>query len=118
MDGGRHPHRCFRFSPMDRLGRKICPSVLDAAEEIGIRAIEHAENEFIDPAVAATLLEAAATDSRAPQGENAVHSERGSRPSVVSLLCFHPARKQDQVIYEDVGRVRSIRSHNSCTCGT
>jgi len=67
MDGGRHPHRCFRFNPMDRLGRKICPSVLDAAEEIGIRAIEHAENEFIDPAVAATLLEAAATDSRAPQ---------------------------------------------------
>src|SRR5439155_19543893 len=67
MDGGRHPHRCFRFNPMGRRGRKICPSVLDAAEEIGIRAIEHAENEFIDPAVAATLLEAAATDPRAPQ---------------------------------------------------
>jgi len=117
MDGGRHPHRCFRFSPMDRLGRKICPSVLDAAEEIGIRAIEHAENEFIDPAVAATLLEAAATDSRAPQ-EKTQCTQNVVRPSVVSLLCFHPARKQDQVIYEDVGRVRSIRSHNSCTCGT
>ncbi|PYU44520.1 MAG: hypothetical protein DMG56_18775 [Acidobacteria bacterium] len=102
---------------MDRLGRKICPSVLDAAEEIGIRAIEHAENEFIDPAVAATLLEAAATDSRAPQ-EKTQCTQNVVRPSVVSLLCFHPARKQDQVIYEDVGRVRSIRSHNSCTCGT
>ena len=49
MDGGRQPNRCFRFSPMDRLGRKICPSVLDAAEEIGRRAIEHAETSSLIP---------------------------------------------------------------------
>jgi len=67
MDGGaRPPNHSFRISPVDRLGRRISPSVLDAAEEVGRRAIEHAERELIDPAVAATLLEeAAATVSRA-----------------------------------------------------
>src|SRR5207247_5007808 len=62
----RPPNRSFRVSPVDRLGRKISPVVLDAAEEIGRRAIEHAEKLLIDPAVAASLLEeAAATVSRA-----------------------------------------------------
>jgi DNA-directed RNA polymerase specialized sigma24 family protein len=51
---------------VDRLGRRISPVVLDAAEAIGRRAIEHAERLLIDPAVAAGLLEeAAATVSRA-----------------------------------------------------
>lgn len=51
---------------MDRLGRSISPLVLDAAEKIGRRAMEHAERLLIDPAVAAGLLEeAAATVSRA-----------------------------------------------------
>ncbi len=67
MDGGaRLPNRRFRVSPVDRLGRSISPLVLDAAEEIGRRAMEHAERLLIDPAVAAGLLEeAAATVSRA-----------------------------------------------------
>ena len=67
MDGGaRPPSRSFRVSPVDRLGRRISPAVLDAAEQIGRRAIEHAEKLLIDPAVAAGLLEeAAATVSRA-----------------------------------------------------
>ena len=67
MDGGaRPPNRSFRVSPVDRLGRKISRLVLDAAEEIGRRAIEHAEKLLIDPAIAAGLLEeAAATVSRA-----------------------------------------------------
>ena len=67
MDGGaRPPNRSFRVSPVDRLGRRISPVVLDAAEAIGRRAIEHAEKLLIDPAVAAGLLEeAAATVSRA-----------------------------------------------------
>ena len=67
MDGGaRPPNRSFRVSPVDRLGRRISPVVLDAAEQIGRRAIEHAEKLLIDPAVAAGLLEeAAATVSRA-----------------------------------------------------
>jgi DNA-directed RNA polymerase specialized sigma24 family protein len=67
MDGGtRPPNRSLRVSPVDRLGRRISPVVLDAAEGIGRRAIEHAERLLIDPAVAASLLEeAAATVSRA-----------------------------------------------------
>jgi len=64
--GARSPNRSFRVSPVDRLGRSISPLVLDAAEKIGRRAMEHAERLLIDPAVAAGLLEeAAATVSRA-----------------------------------------------------
>ena len=50
-----------RVNPVDRLGRRISPPVLRAAEEIGRRAICHAEKLLIDPAVAANLLEEAAT---------------------------------------------------------
>ena len=50
-----------RVNPVDRLGRRISPPVLRAAEEIGRRAIRHAEKLLIDPAVAANLLEEAAT---------------------------------------------------------
>src|SRR5207249_2118867 len=64
--GARPPNRSLRVSPVDRLGRRISPVVLDAAERIGRRAIEHAERLLIDPAVAAGLLEeAGATVSRA-----------------------------------------------------
>ncbi len=67
MDGGaRHPDGNIRVSPVDRLGRTISPLVLNAAEEIGRRAIDRAEQLLIDPAVVAGLLEeAAATVSRA-----------------------------------------------------
>ena len=66
MAGGIRPNSGFRISPMDRLGRPISALVLDAAEQIGRRAIQHAENMTIDPAVAATLLEeSAASVSRA-----------------------------------------------------
>jgi DNA-directed RNA polymerase specialized sigma24 family protein len=66
MAGGVRPNSSFRVSPVDRFGRTISPPVLQAAEQIGRRAIQHAENLLIDPAVAATLLEeAAAAVSRA-----------------------------------------------------
>jgi DNA-directed RNA polymerase specialized sigma24 family protein len=66
MAGGIRPNSSFRISPVDRLGRSISPFVLDAAEQIGRRAIRHAENLLIDPAVATTLMEeAAAAVSRA-----------------------------------------------------
>jgi DNA-directed RNA polymerase specialized sigma24 family protein len=55
-----------RVNPVDRRGRPISPAVLNAAEEIGRRALRHAERLLIDPAVASNLLEeAAATVSRA-----------------------------------------------------
>ena len=62
-----HPNEGgVRVNPVDRRGRVINPAVLNAAEEIGRRALRHAERQLIDPAVAANLLEeAAATVSRA-----------------------------------------------------
>ena len=62
-----------RVNPVDRRGRAISPAVLDAAEEIGRRALRHAERLLIDPAVAASLLEeAAATVSRAMSARSSV----------------------------------------------
>jgi DNA-directed RNA polymerase specialized sigma24 family protein len=67
MHGGARPlNRNLRISPVDRRGYTIGHPVLVAAEEIGRRAIEHAEQLLFDPAIAATLLEeAAASVSRA-----------------------------------------------------
>src|SRR5216683_4707275 len=118
MDGGaRPPNRTFRISPVDRLGRRIHPSVLDAAEKVGRRAIEHAERELIDPAVAATLLEeAAATVSRALEakrhcGQNSVRD----LPSYLFLAFIRRVNrtKKRQLLLEDAVRVRSAGSHNS-----
>jgi DNA-directed RNA polymerase specialized sigma24 family protein len=78
MDGGPRPPKLkARISPVDRFGRSISPTVLDAAEEIVRRAIEHAEQLLIDPAIAATLLEEAASAvSRVLQSRRALHSDR------------------------------------------
>ena len=67
MDEKAHPDRGgVRVNPVDPLGRRISPAVVNAAEKIGRRALGHAERLLIDPAVAANLLEeAAATVSRA-----------------------------------------------------
>jgi DNA-directed RNA polymerase specialized sigma24 family protein len=50
----------FLISPVDRLGRKIDPVVLAAAEEIGRRAVEYGEELLRDPALATSLLEESA----------------------------------------------------------
>jgi len=47
----------FQLSPVDRFGRAIDPLVLDAAAQIGPRAMAHAEKLLTDPAIAANLLE-------------------------------------------------------------
>src|SRR5438477_5126799 len=67
MHGSARPlNRNLRISPVDRRGYTIGHPVLVAAEEIGRRAMEHAEQLLFDPAIAATLLEeAAASVSRA-----------------------------------------------------
>jgi hypothetical protein len=49
-----------RVNSVDRHRRPISPAVLNAAEEIGRRALGHAEKLLIDPAVAVNLLEEAA----------------------------------------------------------
>jgi len=61
MHGGARPlNRNLRISPVDRRGRTIGHPVLVAAEEIGRRAMEHAEQLLFDSAE-----EAAASVSRA-----------------------------------------------------
>jgi glucan phosphorylase len=78
MDGGARPPKLNAWiSPVDRLGRSISPPVLEAAEGIVTRAVEHAEQLLIDPAMAATLLEdAAAAVSRALRSEMVPNSQR------------------------------------------
>src|SRR6201984_2319180 len=85
MDGGARPPKLnARISPVNRHGRSISPPVLEAAEEIVNRAVEHAEQLLVDPAIAATLLEdAAAAVSRA------LRSEIGQqRQHVRDLPCY------------------------------
>ena len=56
----------LRVHSVDRRGRPISPAVHNAAEEIGLRALRHAERLLIDSAIATNLLEeAAAAVSRA-----------------------------------------------------
>ena len=70
----------FRISPIDPLGRTIEPAVLNAAEEIGQRAVRYAERLVGDPALATNLLEesAAAVSRvlRSQQGHNNIHDLR------------------------------------------
>ena len=85
MDGGSRPPKLnARISPVDRFGRNISPSVLEAAEGIVTRAVEHAEQLLIDPAIAATLLEdAAAAVSRALRTQAVYHNQ-----GVRDLPCY------------------------------
>src|SRR5689334_7536414 len=57
---GAAPSTSLRISPVDRLGRKIDPAVLAAAEEIIPRAVAHGMKLLGDLAVIANLLEEAA----------------------------------------------------------
>jgi DNA-directed RNA polymerase specialized sigma24 family protein len=57
MAGESKSGKPFQLSPVDRFGRAIDPLVLNAAAQIGSRAIAHAEKLLTDPAIAANLLE-------------------------------------------------------------
>ena len=82
--GARPPKLNARISPVDHLGRSISPPVLEAAEGIVTRAVEHAKHVLIDPAIAATLLEdAAAAVSRVLRSEVVPHSQH-----VRDLPCY------------------------------
>ena len=117
MDGGaRPPNRGFRISPVDRLGRPISDLVLDATEQVGRRAIEHAEKLHIDPAVATTLLEeAAATVSRAiKSSRNCTQSKVRDLPSYLFRAFIRRVNrtKKRQLIQEDAVRLLSLASDN------
>jgi len=75
MPGQVGQNGVIRVSPVDQRGRRINSVVHSAAEEVGRRAICHAERLSIDPAVAANLLEeTAATVSRALQSKDALRN--------------------------------------------
>jgi hypothetical protein len=113
MDGGARPP----ISPVDRLGRRISPLVLDAAEQVSRRAIEHAEKFLIDPAVAATLLEeAAATVSRALDSKRrSIQSDVRDLPSYLFRAFIRRVNriKRRQLIQEHAAHVISLSSDNS-----
>src|SRR5947208_8557164 len=108
MDGGaRPPNRSFSVSPVDRLGRRISPVVLDAAEEIRRRAIEHAEKLQIDPAVAAGLLEeAAATVSRALASKK--HCTQNDVRDLPSYLFRAFIRRVDKIKKKQLAQVDDV----------
>src|SRR5437899_5548058 len=108
MDGGaRPPNHRMRVSPVDRLGRRISPVVLDAAEEIGRRAIEHAEKLQIDPAVAAGLLEeAAATVSRALASKK--HCTQSDIRDLPSYLFRAFIRRVDRIRKKQLAQVDNV----------
>ena len=78
MDESAGPTKLnLKISPVDRLGRSISPVVLAAADQIVLRAKEHAEQLLVDPAIAATLLEeAAAAVSRVLQSRRSAYADR------------------------------------------
>jgi DNA-directed RNA polymerase specialized sigma24 family protein len=110
------PNRSLRFSPVDSLGRSICPSVLDAAEEIGDRAIKHAEKLLLDPAMAADLLEkAAATVSHAiAQKKHCTKNAIRDLPSYLFRAFIRRVNKtkKRQLSYDSV-RIQSVGSQNA-----
>lgn len=101
MSGGaRPPNRSLLVSPVDRLGRTISPLVLDAAEQIGRRAIEHAEKLLIDPAVAAGLLEEAAVNRlrRCRPGAASSTEQRLEVHRVLARTSARPLAGKEEII--------------------
>ena len=117
MAGGARPNSGFRINPVDRLGRSISPLVVHAAEQIGRRAIQHAENMTIDPAVAASLLEeAAAAVSRAVDRKRDYNQQPVRDVRAYLFRAFlrrvNKAKKRQLMVAAAV-RVLSTASHNS-----
>ena len=99
----------LRVNPVDRRGRQISPAVLNAAEEIGLRALRHAEKLFIDPAVAANLLEeAAATVSRAISARS---SSQHPIQNLNSYLFRAFIRRVNKRYKQELSSAESLRIH-------
>lgn len=118
MDGGMRPlKRNFRVSPVDRHGRRMSPVVHDAAEQIAHRAILHGEKLHIDPAVAASILEEAATrvsraiDRKKNCNEQPVRDLRAYLFRAYLRLMNKAVKRQ--LLVADAIRTLSVTSHNS-----
>jgi hypothetical protein len=112
MDGSAHPPKLkARISPVDRLGRSISPPVLHAAEEIARRALEHADQLLIDPAIATTLLEeAAAAVSRVLQSRRVSPDYVRDVPSYLFMAFIRRAnRAKKRQLVQQTGLVTYVR---------
>jgi DNA-directed RNA polymerase specialized sigma24 family protein len=114
--GAPSPDRKLRINPLDRRGRSIAPLVVEAAEQIAHRAIRHAERQFIDPAIALTLLEeAAATVSRSLEmkghcDDNAVRDIRAYLFRAF-IRRLNRAKKRQSAL-EEAARISSEANNN------
>jgi DNA-directed RNA polymerase specialized sigma24 family protein len=80
----------FRLNAVDRRGRKIEPVVLEAAEGIYSRALEHGLKLLGDPAVVTTALEeVAATVSRVTKGKDPPAQVRDLRAYMFRAFLRH-----------------------------
>jgi DNA-directed RNA polymerase specialized sigma24 family protein len=113
MDGVARPlNRNLRISPIDRRGRAIGTSVLNAAEQIGRRAIDYAGQMLIDPAIAATLLEeAAATVSRTINSKR--HSSQSGVLDLPSYLFRAFIRRVDRAKKRQLIQEAAITAHSA-----
>ena len=111
MHGSARPlNRNLRISPVDRRGRTIGHPVLVAAEKIGRRAMEHAEQLLFDPAIAATLLEeAAASVSRALLSKR--HSRQAGVRDLPSYLFRAFIRRINRVKKRQLIQEAAILAH-------
>ena len=101
--------RGLRVNSVDRRGRQISPAVLNAAEEIGRRALRHAEKLSIDPAVATNLLEeAAATVSRAMSAKS---SSQRPIQNLNSYLFRAFIRRVNKRYKQELSSAESLRAH-------
>jgi len=102
---------------VDRLGRRISPLVLNAAEEIGRRAIQHAEKLQVDPAIAANLLEEAASAvSRAmDRKRDCTQDPVRDLPAYLFRAFIRRVNKtvMRQLLVENAVRILFVTSHNS-----
>jgi DNA-directed RNA polymerase specialized sigma24 family protein len=100
---GAVPSGSFRISPVDRLGRRIDPAVLAAAEEISLAAVAYGMKLLGDLAVIANLLEeAAATVSRRLQSQSSrTAAQQIQNLPAFLLVCFrrkvHRAKRKQVV---------------------
>lgn len=118
MTAGEVRHnRSFQVSPVDRFGREISPLVVDAAQQIGRRAIHHAEKLHLDPAIAANLLEEAAAavsralDRKRNRPQDPIRDLRGYLFRAFIRRVNKKLRRQLQV--ENAVRILLVTSQNS-----
>ena len=115
MDEAR-PDGGVRISPVDRRGRRIAPSVLNAAEAIASRAIGYAERFRIDAAVASNVLEEAAARVSRQVGSRRT-GERQIRDIESYLFCVFlrllNARQPQALLAADIPQKRSSAARNS-----